>query len=77
MLKLNVDKKYKEKYKDRLDEINKNYKKNLKSPANYYGLSHTRQFKNFKDAIESNKKLIVTVNDALATQVFIDEIYKK
>lgn len=77
ILELNVAEKYKEKYKDALEKIKINYKKNINSPANYYGLSHTRQFKNFKEAIECNKKLMVTVDDSLSTQVFISEIYKK
>ena len=77
ILELNIDDKYKEKYKDKIEEIKKNYKKNLNSPANYYGLSHTRQLKNFKEAIESNKKLKVTVEDALTTQEYISKIYAK
>ena len=77
ILELNVDEKYIEQYKDKLCEIQNNYKKNLHNPANYYGLSHIRQFKNFKDAIEKNKKLKVTIDDALSTQEFISEIYKR
>ena len=75
VLELNIDDEKKEKYKEKLEEIKKNNKKNLHSPANYYGLSHTRQFKNFKEAIINPKKLKVTVEKALETQEFISKIY--
>lgn len=77
VLELNIDSKYMNKYQDRLNLIKENYKKNLNSPANYYGLSHTRQFKDLKEAIINNKELKVNVDDALSTQEFINEIYKK
>lgn len=75
VIELNVDKDKQKKYQDRLDMIKKNYKANLNSPANYYGLSHTKQFLDFKESIINNKKLKVNVSDALSTQEYIERIY--
>lgn len=77
ILALNIDEKYKEKYKDGLDLIKRNNLKNQHSPTNYYGLSHIKQFKNFKESIEGYQKLKVTIEDALLTQEFISNIYGK
>ena len=73
IIELNISNK--DKYNDKLKEIKDNYNKNLNSPANYYGLSHTNQFLNFKKCIEKEEKLKVTVKDALSTQKYIDWIY--
>ena len=76
VLELNIDDELIDKYKERLDTIKANYKKNLKTPANYYGLSHTKQFKNFKECILNKEKLKVGVSEAIETQKFIEEIYR-
>lgn len=64
-------------YKDRLEKIKINYNNNLNNPANYYGLSHIKQFKNFKDSMNKSEMNKVTVEIALSTQKFIDMIYRR
>ena len=75
IIELNIDENKKKKYQDRLGVIKANYKTNLNSPANYYGLSHTKQFLDFKESILNNKKLKVNVSDAFSTQEYIERIY--
>ena len=73
---LNISKELLNKYKKDLEEIQKNYKVNLNSPANYYGLSHIKQFANFKESILNSAKSKVSVKESLDTQKIIEMIYK-
>lgn len=76
IIELNLDKNIKEKYKKELLKIKKNYRNNINKPANYYGLSHIRQFADFKRAILNNNKVKVGIEQALETQEVISMIYK-
>lgn len=76
IIELNISKNKLAKYKSKLNKIKENYKNNISKPANYYGLSHIKQFKNFKDTIENKAKLKVGVKESLSTQKFIERIYK-
>lgn len=73
---LNISNELKNKYNKQFKTIEKNHKKNLDSPVNYYGLSHIRQFENFKNAILENSTIKVGTKEALQTQSVIDMIYK-
>lgn len=77
IIELNISQKLKEKYKKELDEIKENYKMNLSSPANYYGLSHIKQFDDFKQSIFNFKKIKVSVKESLETQEIIEMIYNR
>lgn len=76
IIDINISDKFKDKYENEFKHIKENYKNNLASPANYYGLSHIDQFKNFQLAIENKENIKVTVKEALETQYMIDMIYK-
>lgn len=75
ILELNVDEMYLKKYAVKLKRIDENYKKNINSMVNYYGLSHLFQFKNFKESVLNESKIKVGVKQALETQKFIKMIY--
>lgn len=75
ILELNIDEFYFKKYENELKIINDNYKKNINSSVNYYGLSHVIQFKNFKESILGKSKIKVGVKESLETQKFIEMIY--
>lgn len=74
--KINISEKLKSKYSRRLKEIQENYEKNLSIPANYYGLSHIKQFADFKNSILNKSEVKVGLKEALETQMVIDMIYK-
>lgn len=76
IIELNIDKKFKEKYKGDLKKIKANYNNNIKLSANYYGLSHIKQFADFKNAILNNEKVKVGVEQALETQKLLNMIYE-
>lgn len=76
IIELNISKEKQKKYKEKLKKIKDNYKINITKPANYYGLSHTKQFLNFKECIENKSKLKVGVKESLSTQEFIKRIYE-
>ena len=69
--------KIKEKYIEELNAVEANYRSNLKSAANYYGLSHNAQYKNFKDAINGNTNIEISVEVAMDTLAVIEEIYNE
>lgn len=69
--------KIKEKYIEELNAVEANYRSNLKSAANYYGLSHNAQFKNFRDAIIGNTNIEISVEIAMDTLSVIEEIYNE
>ena len=75
-IKIDVSENFQERYKDELFRIRENYVMNLKSPVNYYGLSHNLQFSNFKDAVLNGKVIKVGVRQALDTLSVIEEIYR-
>lgn len=63
------------KYNDELQKIVDNYNLNKGKNINYYGLSHNRQFLNFKEAILKHTSLKVDLKEAIKTQEFLDMIY--
>ena len=63
------------KYNDELQKIVGNYNLNKGKNINYYGLSHNRQFLNFKEAILKHTSLKVDLKEAIKTQEFLDMIY--
>ena len=71
-----VNEKIKTKYIDELQTIERNYNNNLNLAANYYGLSHNAQFKNFKNAIMGYESIRIGIEDAMETLSVIEEIYR-
>ena len=76
IIELNISQEKLDKYKSSLEKIKENYNINITKPANYYGLSHTKQFSNFINCIEDKEKLKVGVEESLSTQEFIERIYE-
>lgn len=65
----------KKKYAKELAVVQKNYESNLLSAANYYGLSHNAQFKNYVEAIAGQAEIRVDVQSAMDTLSVIEGIY--
>ena len=65
----------KKKYREELVAIEKNFHSNILTAANYYGLSHNKQFGNFKAAIVDGETIKVGVPQALDTLSVINQIY--
>lgn len=77
ILNLNIPDNIKNRYEADLKKISENYEINKNLAVNYYGLSHIKQFKNFKNAILGKEKLKVGVDEALDTQKVLKSIYNR
>lgn len=77
ILNLNIADNIKSKYEADLKKISENYEINKNLAVNYYGLSHIKQFKNFKNAILGKEKLKVGVDEAIETQRVLQSIYNR
>lgn len=64
-----------QKYDKGIQKIMSNYIDNKNKGINYYGLSHNKQFNNFKNAILNKDSVKVTINEALKTQKVLKLIY--
>ncbi len=75
--KINVNKSIRDRYKDEFNKINEIYNANKNYGVNYYGLSHIKQFENFKNAILGKEKIKVGVDEAIKTQKVLNLIYNR
>lgn len=76
ILEMNVMESVRKRYFDCLTQINYDFLKNQNTGVNYYGLSHIKQFENFRNSVLKNEQLKVTLEDALITLKIISMIYK-
>lgn len=76
ILEFSVDEKIKQKYDKEIKQVNMNFDNNKDLAVNYYGLSHNKQFENFKDAILNNTSIKVGLEQAIKTQNLLEMIYK-
>ena len=76
ILEFNVDDKIREKYNEEIKKVKTNFNNNKDLAINYYGLSHNKQFENFKEAILNNTHMKVGFEEALKTQKLLELIYK-
>lgn len=77
ILEFNVSDDLKEKYKEDIKVISENHENNKNLGVNYYGLSHIKQFKDFKEAIITGRRPKVTIEKSMETLQVLDLIYKK
>ena len=76
ILEFNVDDKIKQKYDKEIKQVNMNFDNNKDLAVNYYGLSHNKQFEDFKNAILNHTDIKVGLEQAIKTQNLLEMIYK-
>lgn len=76
ILEFSADSNIEAKYKRDFEKVNLNFDNNKNLAVNYYGLSHSKQFEDFKLAIHGKKEIKVGLQEALETQKLIEMIYK-
>lgn len=76
IIEFNVDDKIKQKYDKEIKQVNMNFDNNKDLAVNYYGLSHNKQFEDFKNAILNNTTIKVGLEQAIKTQNLLEMIYK-